>query len=120
MDLCCQLTRVLGEASLLTVWAAELHHGAYPLLHPCTCKSSAFQGRSCFLEGRTMGPMSSVACLGFLEWGGLGGLHTLLCAWQRVRLSSVPNKQHSLQALGILFSSCRLVPGDLLSLAADL
>lgn len=66
------------------------------------------------------GPMSSVACLGFLEWGGLGGLHTLLCAWLRVRLSSVPNKQRSLQPLGILFSSCRLVPGDLLSLAAEL
>lgn len=31
-----------------------------------------------------------------------------------------PNKQRSLLALGILFSSCRLVPGDLLSLAAEL
>lgn len=64
--------------------------------------------------------MSSVACLGFLERGGLGGLHTLLCAWQRVKLSSVPNPQCSLLALGILFSSCKLAPGDLLSLAAEL
>lgn len=67
-----------------------------------------------------MGPMYSVACLDFVEWGGLGGLQTLPCAWQRVRLSSVPNKQRSLQALGVLFSICKLVPGDLLSLSAEL
>lgn len=120
MYLCCQLTRVLGEASLLTLWAAELHHGAHPFLHPCACKSSVFQGRSCFLAGtsRLWGPCPVWHVWVF--WSGLRGLHTLLCAWQRVRLSSVPNKQRLLQALGILFSSCRLVPGDLLSLSAEL
>lgn len=82
----------------------------------------SISGQELFPGGhkQPMGPMSNVACLGFLEQGGLGWLHTLLYAWQRVRLSSVPKKQRSLQALGILFSSCRLVPGDLPSLAAEL
>lgn len=29
---------------------------------------------------QTMGPMSRVAYLGFMEWGGLGGLHNLCMA----------------------------------------
>lgn len=44
--------------------------------------------------------MSSVACLGFLEWDGLGELHILLCAWQRVRLSSVPQQAALVAGLG--------------------
>lgn len=67
---------------------------------------------------QTMGPMSSVAYL--VLWSGVVWEGSILCAWQRMRLSSVSNKQCLLQALGIVFSSCRLVPGDLLSLASEL
>lgn len=73
---CCQLAGVLGEASLPSLQAAEpLIQGAYPLLRPCTCRSSACQGRSHFLEDRNSPwePVSDTGCLGVLEQGALGG-----------------------------------------------
>lgn len=92
VDPCCQLARVLGKASLPTLWAAEPPQGAYPFLRPCTCKSLVFQGRSYFLEGTSSpwGPVSNMGCLGFLECGGLGGLPALLHAWQRARRAVSP------------------------------
>lgn len=92
MDLCCWLTRVLGEASLPTLQAAEPPQGAYPFLCPCTCKASAFQSGSHVLEGKSSpwGPVSSVGYLSFLEQGGLGGLPASLHAWQRARRAVSP------------------------------
>lgn len=83
MDPCCQLEVVLGEASLPTPCAAEPPQGAYPFLRPCSCKSSAFQGKSHFLEGTSSlrEPGSNTGCLGFLEQGGLGELPALRLGW---------------------------------------
>lgn len=65
---------LLGAASVLTLWAAQLHRGAQPFLRPRTCKSSVFQGG----HKQPMGPMSSVGHV-WVFWGGVVWEGSTLC-----------------------------------------